>query len=89
MKLGAANDDPTRTSKNTWITDCVVVPGHNRKRCNSELDEIMRNSQYSTVKKDFHIYWRSRYYDLRFDITRIILSNWWIKFGASPCQPLR
>ena len=32
MKLGAANDDPTRTSKNTWITDCVVVPGHNRNR---------------------------------------------------------
>ena len=92
MKLGAANDDPTRTSKNTWITDCVVVPGHNRQRWNFNFPMrtlYIRYAIFLTTIKNFYFYWWSRYYDLRLDITRIILSNWWFEFCSSPCQSLR
>ena len=54
MKLGAANDDPTRTSKNIWITDCVVVPGHNRNRFN--LASPILYSLYSIDNLVYRLY---------------------------------
>ena len=55
MKLGAANDDPTRTSKNIWITDCVVVPGHNRNRFNL-ASPILYQPLYSLYSIDYLMY---------------------------------